>query len=469
MPKRNYKKVVKRLPPKVEAEKKTPLRKHLEAMSETALVDLVLELAKKYDAVRSELEDRFSTSDQRIVKLETAIARFRPSYSRYDDYGDSGTEDAVRKLIEDVRKVADDPVQAMKLLVKIFEKDALVMESASEYEDAIGEVFTFDATELFEELAKRIDDKKSIEDILYRLLPVDDYGTRDGLAENIRRYLPVANIKSLAVRLCDSPSKKAGMYGLSSTRNLVRRLLETVGDPSFTVETLLVFDGGETPELCFDVGKACFTARNYLKAKEWFDKIPNNHSHYKIERLEMLKVIHAKRQDKTALAETVRELLKSKRTKENFNALVKAVGEKQRAIVLAEQVAEVEKSKGVSYRDIEFLTAIGAVDAAENLLWRRLPTLSTHSTWEREPALLAKLMAEKKRPLIATVIYRKMIESILTAAKSNHYPTAIQYMETLTKLAPTIKDWKSVDPHDKYLAKLREQFPKRPSFWAKVK
>jgi len=120
-------------------------------MSETALVDLVLELAKKNDAVRSALEDRFSTADQRIVKLETAITRFRPSPGHCDGYGDSDTENAVRKLVEDVRKVADDPVQAMGLLVKIFEKDTVVMESANEYEDAMGEVFSNDATELFEE------------------------------------------------------------------------------------------------------------------------------------------------------------------------------------------------------------------------------------------------------------------------------------------------------------------------------
>jgi len=60
---------------------------------------------------------------------------------------------------------------------------------------------------------------------------------------NIKRFLPIANIKSLAVRLCSSERKKEGGYGLSSTRRLVERLLEAVGDPKFTAETLLLFDG----------------------------------------------------------------------------------------------------------------------------------------------------------------------------------------------------------------------------------
>jgi tetratricopeptide (TPR) repeat protein len=377
-------------------------------------------------------------------------------------------EDEVRELIGSVQKVADNPVRAMELLVKIFEKDGDVMESANSYEDSIGEVFTNDATDFFMELTKRIDDKKYIENILFKLLPADDYGTRDDLIENIRRCLPVANIKDIIQRFC--AHKKPGPYGHNSSRNLVRRLLEKVGDPKFTEEALLAFDGRENAELCFEVGKAWFAKKNYLKAKEWLDKVPDDNSHRSTERLEMLKVILSKQQDKTALAETMRKLLKTKRTKDNFNTLVKAVGEKQRAVVLAEQVAGVSKSKGVSYRDIEFLAAIGAADAAEDILWRRLATLMpTLSTWDRKPAMLADLMATKKRPLIATVIYRQMIERILTSAKSNHYPTAIQYMGVLAKLASTIKDWKTTDTHEEYLVKLREKFPKRPSFWEKVK
>ena len=183
----------------------------------------------------------------------------------------------------------------------------------------------------------------------------------------------------------------------------------------------------------------------------------------------MLKVIHAKRQDKPALAETLRELLKYKRTKDNFAALVKAVGEKERATLLAEQVAEVSKTKGVSYKNIEFLTDIGAVDAAENLLWQRLSMLPAHSSWGNEPLRLAKLMESKKRALIATAIYRKMIDDVLTAAKSKDYPTAILCMKALGQLAPTIKNWQSLDTHATFVEKLRAKFPKRPSFWSSIK
>lgn len=339
------------------------------------------------------------------------------------------------------------------------------MESANEYEDTMGDVFVFDATEYFGELARKISDKKLVEDVLFRLIPVDDYGTRDDLIQGVHRFIPVANIKSLASRLVDSPRKKAGNYGYSSTRRMIRRLLETIGEPAFFEETLLAFDGSETPEMCVDVAKAWFNAKNYIKAQLWLDKIPDENLSRRTERLEMLKVIQAKRKDKTGLAETLRELLKTNRTKENFEKLVKAVDEKQRGAEVAGQIAEIEKSKSASYRDVEFLTSVGAVDAAEEYLWRRLDGLST---WNSEPLNLAKLMESKKRPLIATVLYRKLINGILASGKSKNYPRAITYMNILKKLAPKIKDWKSIDPHKTFVEKLWEKFPNRPSFWPKV-
>lgn len=445
---------------------KIPIRKCLEAMNEAALVELILQLAKKHEGVHADLEDRFSTTHQKFSKLETAISRFRPSPSHYDDY-DTGTEEQVRQLIADVWKTVDDPRVAMDLLVRIFEKDTEVMESANQYEDAIGDVFSHDATKLFGELAKKIDDKKHIEDVLFRLItPLDDYGTRDDLIENIHNYLPVSNIKNIASRLIDLPRQKKDTYGYSSSRTLLRRILESIGDPIFFEETLLAFEGSETPKMCVDVAKIWFSAKNYIKAQQWIEKIPDENNRRQTECLEMLKAIQAKRKDKSGLAETTRELLKTKRTKENFETLIKAVGEKQRTVELAGQIAEIEKHKTASYRDVEFLVAVGATDAAEEYLWHRLPGMSM---WGHEPIMLAKLMESKKRPLVATVIYRKLIENTLNAGKSKNYPIAISYMNIIAKLAPTIKNWKSIDPHTTFVEKLRAKFPNRPSFWPNIK
>ena len=206
--------------------------------------------------------------------------------------------------------------------------------------------------------------------------------------------------------------------------------------------------------------------KNYIKSQQWINKIPDGNNYRRTERLEMLKVILAKRKDKSGLAETTRELLKINRTKENFETLIKAPGEKQRGVVLAEQVAEIEKSKTISYRDVEFLTAVGATDAAEEYLWHRLSGLSLLG---RESIMLAKLMESKKRPLIATVIYRKLIVGILASGKSKHYPPAIFYMNIIARLVPTITDWGSVESHTTFVENLRKKFPNRPSFWPNVK
>lgn len=442
------------------------LRTHLEALGESALVELVLGLAQKYDGVKTDLIDRFSTTDERFVRLEKSIRNFRPGYSR--DYEGYDTEDQVRNLIDGVSSLDDKPESALELLALIFEMDNAVMENASEYEDETGDVFSDDATERFGELAQKIENKNFVEDILFRLLPHDDYGTRSDLIRNTHEYLPKTNLKNLIERFVTLRLKReTGTYGMSSLRSVVKDLLSQYADPAYFESTLLEFEGKEKPENCFDIGKAWFEAKDYTKAFDWLQKIPETHTHRKPERLEMFRVIHTKRKDKSALADTAREIFAQKRNKANFQNLLKATGADKRESVLAEAIKDIEKNREISCEDVNFLVSVNAVDAAEDYLWRRHAKFSSvYGSWAQ--ISLIQLMESKKRPLIATVFYRQLVDAILKAAKSKDYPNAIKYMETLKKLSGTIKDWKKIKPHDQYLAELKEQYPKRPSFWPHI-
>ena len=450
--------------------KSPSIRKHLEALGESALIDLVLELAKKHDAVKSELVNRFSTTDERFVRLEKSIRYFSSSSNEYgyDYYGDTGTEDEVLELIKGINALDDKPEVALELLALLFEKDEEVMENANQYEDSIGEVFTNDATDLFGKLVRKIENKKLVEDILFRLLPRDDYGTRMDLIKHTHFYLPKASLKNLIERFVAMRSKTSlGTYGHLSLRVLLKDLLSQCKDPAYFESTLLEFDGKENSELCFEVARSWFEAKNYLKAHDWLQKIQKMDVNLKSECLEMLRVIHAKRKDKSALADTNREIFARKRNKENFQNLLKVIGNAKRESVLAEAIKEIEKQKDISCDNVDFLVSVGAVDTAEDYLWRRLSSFSR--LYGYQPNTLARMMQKAKRPLIATALFRSMVETILNAAKSKDYPTAIAYMNELHKLAQQIKDWKKLKPHKEYVAALKEQYPKRPSFWPKVK
>lgn len=468
MPKHSIKKVAQmRAKKDIPGTSRSPsIRKHLEAIGEAALTELVLELSRKHRNIQNELRDRFSTTDERFVRLEKSIQHFKPNNSDHHYCGD-GTEDRVRKIVDGIGTLDDKPEAALELLALLFEKDDYVMENAGDYDDCNGEVFTNDATDLFGELAQKITNKILVENVLFQLLPHDNYGTRTELIKNTHTYLHKSNLKNLIERFVAMRSQtKAGSFDRSSHRHMINELLSQCNDAAYYESTLLAFDKKETPELCFDIARSWFAAKDYLRAYDWLQKIPETDASRKSERLEMLMVIHSKRKDAVALADTAHEVFARRRSKENFQKLLDVIGSDKRNSVLAEAINEIEKRREVSSDDVDFLVSVGAVDEAENYLWQRISRLS--KLYGETPYHLARLMASKKRPLLATVIFREMVEYILHSARSKDYPKGISYMNALQKLTKEIDDWKKIKPHDEYVAVLKEQYPRRPSFWPRI-
>jgi len=81
---------------------------------------------------------------------------------------------------------------------------------------------------------------------------------------------------------------------------------------------------------------------------------------------------------------------------------------------------------------------------------------------------LARKFEDKKLDVAATVIYRALMESILSRAVSKIYPHAARYWRHLEKLSSVIGEWGDVVPHDEYVALLRTQHRLKSSFWKLV-
>lgn len=444
-------------------------RTHLEAIGDKALIDLVLELACKYPEIHDELLNRFSSTDERVVRLETNIRHFKPSSccDDYDYYGDSKIQEEISRLLNDIEKLVDTPEQAMEFLVQLFEKDTEVMENADQDDVCVGDVFSYDATELFGKLVKKIENKKFIEDILYKLLPHDNYGTRMDLIDNCRNYIPKDNFKSLIERFATSYSRlDANNYAGTSMYNLLKRLLGQYQDSQLFESIFSKLHSPVSPNDCFEIASAWFESGDHQNAFDWLKKIPDTSLWRKLDRLKMLRVIYAKKKAKKEIVDTEYAIFALERNRENFQKLVKVVGTEKGKSVLTDVISQIEKEKQVSYDNVSFLVSVGAVVEAEEYIWRRYSKIN--SLYDSTALDIAKLMGSQKCYLIATVFYRQLVYNTLKSARSKDYPRCISFMKTLHRIAGKIHDWKNLDQHEQFVTSLKEQFPRRPSFWPHI-
>ena len=119
----------------------------------------------------------------------------------------------------------------------------------------------------------------------------------------------------------------------------------------------------------------------------------------------------------------------------------------------------------LSYADADFLLKARRIDALETYLSERIDQLDGHLYYRLLP--LAEALEGNGRPLVGSLIYRALLDSILTRAVSKYYHHGVRYLRKLDRLATSVADWKNWPSHSVYLTALHEQNKRKIAFWTK--
>lgn len=117
--------------------------------------------------------------------------------------------------------------------------------------------------------------------------------------------------------------------------------------------------------------------------------------------------------------------------------------------------------------DAQFLVDVGRLqDCAQYLLACR-DQLNDDQYYSLVP--LAEAMEQKDEALVATVVYRALLESILARAQSRYYHHGARYLGRLEALSAKIAAWQGIAAHEDYAAHLRQIHARKSAFWAKCR
>lgn len=147
-------------------------------------------------------------------------------------------------------------------------------------------------------------------------------------------------------------------------------------------------------------------------------------------------------------AEHLRAYLKRLPDFEDFDAEQKAL-----AVAGAHMDAE---------RGLAFLVEWRAFDRAERLVRERLTALDGRRYELPRPAAEA---LEPQYPEAASLLYRRLIESVLADGSSKQYPYAARDLAACTRLAPRLPQPGSIESHADFLARLRKAHGRKYGFW----
>jgi len=120
------------------------------------------------------------------------------------------------------------------------------------------------------------------------------------------------------------------------------------------------------------------------------------------------------------------------------------------------------KAKSVE-KGLAFFQDVDEIDAIEALFLSRLKEVnsSDYSFYRK----LSTYLSKNERPLSAVLMRRLLVNQVLDSACSKYYRYAISDLSQAEKFSVSVKDWKNHLTHQAYLAFLKDNHPRKYSFW----
>jgi hypothetical protein len=358
------------------------------------------------------------------------------------------------------------PQTGVEALHAFFQAADHILNRCDDSAGDVGHVFRNYATKAFAGFASHYADKPRLEILLEELLLSNTYGACDKLSEHIREMLPGETVRRMISRFMNLAREEPDEDRSFSIRCAADALALGLGDPQLYLQTCTA---EEAPPLNFKLLRA---ARLFLDsgdaagALEVVNRMSDGPLLDPSKKTRLLIEIHQALRNLPELENLLRSCFFADPSAETLAPLVGLKGEDCRHKVLEELRFRVLGADAFSAQHALFLCQTGYAADVEHYVLERHAAVD--GSYYHEILPLLEDLETRNLCLPATVLYRRLIESVLQTANYSAYGHAARYLHKLRELAPRIGDWKSIQPHDAYEAVIRAGHSRKTAFWARL-
>ena len=429
------------------------------------LADALMNLAVHSDEADDLIEQLIATPKENIQRFKKKLSSLKHSKRFTDWRGAAGFSRELAMLLQDLKSGVSDPLTGVELVAAFYEADNTIFEMCDDSSGNIGDVFRYDAKELFVDYASRCNDKEKIADIILKVNQKDNYGIRDTLIDCASECLPEDVIRTMIITLQKWADKEKDEYGKRHHLMLIESLARQIKDAKLFEKTRIASWGKLSTAALIDIGRVYLESGDVETAHSWLRKIPADETYQAYERDKLLEEIYHKQGDSEKLTELLYQKFRSHHSTDTLQALLDVIGYNKRDEVVADEVEQILKADRLRESDAEFLIAIGKMDEAEDYLLKRAEQLDGNHYGSL--LSLAEAMESDNRDLVTTLMYRSLLMSILERGYTKAYPHGIRYLKKLDKLAAGVADWKEFNNHEAFKEQIIQAHGRKRSFWSK--
>lgn len=442
-------------------------KKRLIKLGAESLADALLELAVRVEAADDLVERLIATPQGNIQRFKAKLADLKRR-QRFISWKESASfAYELEMLLEDLKSGVDDPQTGAELVVAFYQADSVVFEQCDDSSGNVGDVFRFDAKQLFISYAERCQDKEWLGELVFEINREDDYGVRDILVDCAAEYLPESVIRHLIERFQVAAGKETDEYRKRHWLYRVESLARQIKDAPLFEKARIASWGKLSTAACVDIACVYLESGDAKTALSWLDRVSVKETFKVQERDQLLSEIYGRIGDRDKQAEVAWRIFRRHRSADALTDLLTIIGHDHRAEVIKGEVAAILEQSTLSLTDAGFLVEMEHVDAAETYLLERAEQLNGDFYGGLLP--LAEAMESAGRPLCTSVIYRALLDSILRRGRTKTYPHGVRYLKKIDKFAVSIANWRNIVNHADYMEHLEQKHGRKRSFWSRYK
>ncbi|WP_020586096.1 tetratricopeptide repeat protein [Desulfobacter curvatus] len=431
-----------------------------------ALADALLNFAVHSDEADDLIEQLIATPKENVQRFKKKLSGLKHSKRFIDWQGASSFARELEMLLQDLKSgVVDDPLTGIELVAAFYEADNTIFEMCDDSSGNIGDIFRYDAKELFVDYASRCKDKEKIADIILKVNKKDNYGIRDTLIDCAGVCLPEDVIRTMITTLQQWADKEKDEYGKRRHLMLIESLARQIKDAKLFEKTRIASWGKLSTAALIDIARVYLESGDVETAHSWLKKIPEGETFQAYERDKLLEEIYHKQGDSEKLTKLLYQKYRSHHSTDTLQALLDVIGHDKRDDVINDEVEQILKTDRLRESDAKFLIAVGKIDEAEEYLLGRADQLDGKHYGSL--LSLAEAMEPEDRHLVTSLMYRNLLFSILERGYTKAYPHGIRYLKKLDKLAASVADWKEFNHHEAFKEKIIQAHGRKRSFWSK--
>ena len=429
------------------------------------LAEELLRLAEPSQTAADRIDYITSSRRENLDKFEMQLDELCDG-AFYDWRSVEGYAYQLSQLLSNLKESIDDSCEGVKRVRYFFERDSSIMESCDDSGGAVGMVFSVDATDCFVHFSKKCEDKEFVAQQLLELVLDDQYGVRDELIGYAVDFLPQQWLRWLVEQL--QQGDEGDSWSATQRTILLQSLARQLKDARLFEEATLCRKLSLSS--CLDVAQVYLENGDAIRAQDWAERanleFKSKHNFRSYDYQTIRREVYRQLGDKEGEERMAWEIFRSNRSVERLAELLQTLGEEQREDVITGETAQILASSqdNLIGSDTSFLLHLGNIDAAEQYLMKRIDLLNkidyiTLTEWVVQFA---------QNPLLASLIYRTLLNDILKRSYSKAYHYAVDYWIQLQQLSPQVSDWEPYLTHQQYQQQVHQEHGRKWSFWQQL-